>query len=74
MAKSRSKGQKPRYNRIKEVLEEKQLSQTWLAEKLDMDFQTVTRYVNNHRQPTIARLFEIAKLLEVKVSSLLAQQ
>jgi transcriptional regulator with XRE-family HTH domain len=74
VAKSKSKGQKTHYNRIKEVLEEKQLSQTWLAEKLDMDFQTVTRYVNNNRQPTIARLFEIAKVLDVKVCSLLAQQ
>jgi putative transcriptional regulator len=73
MAKSKSKGPKPRYNRIKEVLEEKQKSQTWLAEKLDVDFQTVTRYVNNHRQPTIARLFDIAKVLNVNVSSLLIQ-
>ena len=65
--------QKPQYNRIKEVLDEKQLSQTWLAEKLDVDFQTVTRYVNNYRQPTIARLFDIAKVLDVKVSTLLNQ-
>jgi len=74
MAKSRSKGQRPQYNRIKEVLEEKQVSQTWLAEKMDMDFQTITRYVNNHRQPTIARLFEISRLLDVKVCSLLIEQ
>lgn len=68
------KGQsRHRYNRIKEVLESKALSQTWLAEQLDLDFQTVTRYVNNHRQPSIPVLFEIAKVLKVKAVELLVE-
>ena len=67
----RSKPAKTQYNRIKEVLEQQGKSQTWLAEQLDKDFQTVTRYVNNYRQPTITTLFEIAKILRVSPRDLL---
>lgn len=63
--------EKPAYNRIKEVLEDRGKSQTWLAEQLDLDFQTVTRYVNNNRQPTIATIFEIAKALKVNPKELI---
>lgn len=59
------------YNRIKEILEERGKSQTWLAEQLDMDFQTINRYVNNNRQPTLPRLYEIAKILKVSPRELL---
>jgi transcriptional regulator with XRE-family HTH domain len=44
------------YNRIKDILKERGKSQTWLAEQLDLDFQTITRYVNNNRQPTLPHL------------------
>jgi putative transcriptional regulator len=71
MAKKKSKSEKPRFNRIKEILEEQQKSQTWLAEQLDLDFQTVTRYVNNNRQPTVERLFEIAGVLRVNPKELI---
>ena len=59
------------YNCIKEVLEAQGKSQTWLAQQLDLDFRTVARYVNNHRQPTIERLYEIANVLKVDARSLL---
>ncbi|MEJ0057357.1 MAG: helix-turn-helix transcriptional regulator [Bacteroidota bacterium] len=44
-------------NRIKDVLKEKGKSQTWLASALDVDFVTISRYANNHRQPSIEVLF-----------------
>lgn len=59
------------FNRIKEVLEEKRRSQAWLAGELDMEFRTISRYVNNHRQPTIEKLFEIAGILKVNPKELL---
>ena len=37
-------------NRIKEVLEEKGIKQTWLAEKLGKSFCIVNSYVCNRRQ------------------------
>jgi putative transcriptional regulator len=58
-------------NAIKKVLENQEKTQTWLAEKLDKDFVTVTRYVNNKRQPSLETLFEIAQILKVNPRELL---
>ena len=58
-------------NRIKEMLEEKGIKQTWLAEKLGKSFSIVNAYVCNRRQPSLDILFEIAKILEVDVRVLI---
>lgn len=58
-------------NRIKEVLEEKGIKQTWLAEKLGKSFCIVNSYVCNRRQPSLEMLFQIAKILEVDVKELI---
>ena len=55
-------------NRIKEVLEEKGIKQTWLAEKLGKSFCIVNSYVCNRR---LEVLFEIAKILQVDPKELL---
>ena len=54
-------------NRIKEVLEEKGIKQTWLAEKLGKSFSIVNAYVCNRRQPSLETLFQIAEILGVDV-------
>lgn len=59
-------------NRIKEVLEEKGIKQTWLAEKLGKSFNTVNSYVQNRQQPRLEVLGEIAKILDVNIKELLA--
>jgi repressor LexA len=58
-------------NRIKEVLEEKGIKQTWLAEKLGKSFNMVNSYVQNRRQPTLDVLYKIAELLHVEARELL---
>ena len=58
-------------NRIKEVLEEKGIKQTWLAEKLGKSYNMVNSYVQNRRQPSIEILYDIAKLLKVDPRELL---
>jgi putative transcriptional regulator len=58
-------------NRIKEVLKDKGIKQTWLAEKLGKSYNIVNGYVTNKRQPSIEVLYEIAKLLQVEVKELL---
>ena len=58
-------------NRIKEVLEEKGLKQTWLAEKIGKSFSQTNAYVCNRRQPSIELLYEIASLLGVEAKDLL---
>jgi len=60
-----------RMNRIKDVLEEKGIKQTWLAEKLGKSFSIVNAYVCNRRQPSLELLFEIAQLLQVEPRELL---
>ena len=58
-------------NRIKEVLEEKGIKQTWLAEKLEKSYNMVNSYVQNRRQPSIEDLYKIAKILNVNAKELL---
>ena len=58
-------------NRIKEVLEEKGVKQTWLAEKLGKRFAVVNGYAQNRKQPRLEILFEIASLLNVDPKDLL---
>ena len=61
-------------NRIKEVLEEKGIKQTWLAEKLGKSFSIVNAYVCNRRQPSLETLFQIAEILNVETINLLISQ
>jgi putative transcriptional regulator len=61
----------PKLNLIKEALECQGKTQAWLAGELDLEFRTVNRYVNNHRQPSLALLFEIAETLNVNVKDLI---
>ncbi len=58
-------------NRIKEVLEEKGIKQTWLSEKLGKSYPIINGYAQNKKQPSIEVLFEIAKLLNVDPKDLL---
>lgn len=59
-------------NRIKQVLNEKGIKQTWLAEKLGKSFKMVNAYACNRKQPSLETLFQIAELLNVNVKDLIA--
>lgn len=61
-------------NRIKEVLVEKGIKQKWLAEKLGKSYNMVNSYAQNRRQPSVETLFEIANILDVKVTELLNEK
>jgi transcriptional regulator with XRE-family HTH domain len=63
--------QRMKLNRIKVVLVEKDLSQTWLAEKIGKSFSTVNAYCCNRQQPTLDVLNKIAEALSVSVSDLI---
>ena len=58
-------------NRIKEVLDEKGLTQTWLSENLGKSYNMVNSYAQNRRQPSLEVLFEISKLLKVDPKELI---
>jgi putative transcriptional regulator len=60
-----------RLNRIKEVLEEKGISQKWLAKELNKSFSTMNAYACNRHQPSLEILYQISRILHVKISELL---
>ncbi len=59
-------------NRIKDVLVEKGISQTWLAKKLDKSFNSVNAYVCNRAQPNLETLLQISQILQVDLKDLIA--
>jgi transcriptional regulator with XRE-family HTH domain len=58
-------------NRIKEVLEEKGIKQTWLAEKLGKSYNMVNAYAQNRQQPRLETLMDIAEILDIDVKDLI---
>ena len=60
-------------NRIKEILDEKGISQTWLAKKLDKSFNTVNAYVCNRTQPNLETLLQISEILNVEMKDLIRE-
>lgn len=62
---------KKTYNRIKAVLAEKGKTNLWLAERLEKNKTTVSKWCTNDMQPTMESLFNIAEVLEIDVRELL---
>lgn len=58
-------------NRIKVVLVEKNLSSKWLAESLDKNEATISRWCTNDVQPPLTTLVKIAEVLKVTPRELL---
>lgn len=61
-------------NRIKEVLEEKGIKQTCLAEKLGKSFSSINAYACNRKQPSLEVLYRIAEILQVNMKDLIADK
>ncbi|SDR69026.1 Helix-turn-helix [Gillisia sp. Hel1_33_143] len=60
-------------NRIKAVLEEKDLTQKWLATKMVKSYNMVNSYAQNRRQPSLEDLYRIAEILNVEAKELLLE-
>lgn len=58
-------------NRIRVVLAEKELTNTYLAEQLGVSKMTVSRWTTNAAQPNVSRLIEISKKLGCDMKDLL---
>ena len=58
-------------NKIKEVLQEKGIKQTWLAEKLGKSYNILNSYEQNRQQPRLEVLNDIAKILDLDVVELI---
>ena len=60
-----------KWNRLKVVMAEKDLSNIWLSEKLGVSQATVSKWMTNSSQPNLEMLIKISKVLNVEVSELL---
>ncbi len=58
-------------NRIKIVLKERGVKQTWLAEQIGKSYNMLNGYVQNRRQPSIPDLVKMAEILDIDVRELL---
>ena len=61
-------------NRIREVLKDKGISQTWLADKMGKSYNTINEYARNKRQPSIEVLFKIAEILNMEAKELIEKR
>jgi transcriptional regulator with XRE-family HTH domain len=58
-------------NRLKAVLAEQGKTNKWLAEELNKNETTISRWCTNEVQPSMENLVEIAVLLQVDVRELI---
>lgn len=58
-------------NRLKVVMAEKDLSNTWLSERLGVSQATVSKWMTNFSQPNLETLIKISKVLNVDVNELI---
>jgi len=58
-------------NRLAVVFKEKDVYNRDIAKHLNKSEETISRWVNNHRQPSLNDLDEIAKYLKVDIRDLL---
>lgn len=58
-------------NRLKVVLCEKKRTSKWLAEQMNINPSTVSKWCTNTSQPDLASLLKIADLLEVDIRELI---
>ena len=61
-------------NRIKDVLDEKGISQTWLAKQVGKSFSTINSYACNRYQPYLETLLAISKILQVDLKDLITNE
>lgn len=58
-------------NRLRVVLAEKEKTNRWLAEKLDVSEITMSRWTTNKIQPSMSQFVIISKILEVDLNELI---
>ena len=58
-------------NRLKAVLAEQGKTNKWLANKLDKNETTVSRWCTNEVQPSLETLLQISELLNIDIKQLL---
>ena len=63
-----------KFNKIREVLEERGISQMWLSKRLGKSYGMVNAYVCNRTQPSLDVLLQIAAILQVDLKDLITDK
>jgi transcriptional regulator with XRE-family HTH domain len=58
-------------NRLRVVLAEKNKTNRWIAEQLNVNENTVSKWATNTQQPGLMTFYKISLLLEVDIKDLL---
>ncbi|MEZ2414821.1 helix-turn-helix transcriptional regulator [Muriicola sp. E247] len=58
-------------NRLKAVLAEHEKTNKWLAEKLEKNETTISRWCTNEVQPSLETLLKISELLKIDLKELI---
>ena len=61
-------------NRLKIVLCEKKRTNKWLAEQMNINPSTVSKWCTNTSQPDLGSLLKISDLLEVDIRELIVRE
>ena len=61
-------------NRLKVVLVEQHKTAKWLAEQMEKDPATISKWCTNKAQPSLETIKKIAEILQVKMSNLVSKE
>ena len=61
-------------NRLKVVLVEQHKTAKWLAEQMEKDPATISKWCTNKAQPSLETIKKIAEILQVKMSDLVSNE
>ena len=65
---------KKNFNRLKVVLTEQKRTKRWLADQLNKDEATISKWCTSTSQPSLETLFAIAKVLGVQVQDIIEKR
>jgi putative transcriptional regulator len=57
-------------NRLRVVLAEKNKTNRWLADQLNVNEGTVSRWITNSKQPSVETFYRIAMVLKIDIKDL----
>ena len=60
--------------RLKEILENKQLTQVWLADQVGVTVVSVNNWCQQKSEPSLKTLASIARVLKIKISDLIIEE
>ena len=62
----------PRLN-LRKVMNQKNVSDQWLADQIGVSRQSVSKMINGHTDPPLSRLYDIANALNVMITELFGE-